>query len=465
MEFKKRLLAALAVVCVMAGLLYAGLSGMKIGEEEVSELFDTKETIYFWYSDASLSDYINSAAVAFGEERDARVIPVLVSDSAYLEAINEASLHSEQIPDAFLISNDSLEKAYLAGLASRVTDTGNLCTTEHFPKTALLAVTYKDKLIAYPFYYETSAFLYNKTYLEAWTAEQLAAQEAAAEEPGEEYEGEDLPEAEEGEEIVGEISLEVTPEQIAAGIPSTMDEVLAFADNYDAPENVSVLSWDVSDIFYNYYFVGNYMIVGGESGDDDTLIDIYNDETKRCLEVYQRLNQFFFIESDTVSYDSVVQDFIEGRLVFTVATTDVLKRLEAAQEEGIFPYEYGIALIPRPSAELAGRSLSVTGCVAINGYSTHRDLANEFAAFLTGSYYEKLYERTGKASANLAANPENEDLAVFMEEYQNSQSLPKLIETSNFWIQLEILFSRVWEGGDIDSLLLELSDQIVSQIQ
>ncbi|MCH5275449.1 MAG: extracellular solute-binding protein [Lachnospiraceae bacterium] len=462
MELKKRLLATLAVVCVMAGLLYVGVSGITVGDEGFQELFDTKETIYFWYSDASLSDYINSAAVAFGEERDARVIPVLISDSAYLEAVNEASLHSEQIPDVFIISNDSLEKAYLAGLASRVTDTGNLCTTEHFPQTALSAVTYKDKLIAYPFYYETSAFLYNKTYLEAWTAEQLAAQEAG---DGEEEDGEDLPEAEEGEEIVGEINLEITPEQIAAGIPSTMDEVLAFADNYDAPENVDVLRWDVSDIFYNYYYVGNYMIVGGESGDDETLIDIYNDETKQCLEVYQRLNQFFFIESDTVTYDSVVQDFIDGKLVFTVATTDVLKRLEAAKEEGAFEYEYGIALIPRPSAELRGRSLSVTNCVAVNGYSTHKDLANEFAAFLTGSYYERLYERTGKASANLAANPENENLAVFMQEYQNSQSLPKLIETSNFWIQLEILFSRVWEGGDVDSLLLELSEQIVSQIQ
>ena len=465
MRIKKRLLSTLAVVCVMAGLLYAGVSGMKIGEEEIPELFDTKETIYFWYSDAGLSDYINSAAVVFGEERDARVIPVLVSDSAYLEAINEASLHSEQIPDAFIISNDSLEKAYLAGLAGRVADTGNLCTTEHFPQTALSAATYKDKLIAYPFYYETSALLYNKTYLEAWTAEQLAMQEAAAAGNGENDESENLPEAEEGEEIVGEINLEVTPEQIAAGLPSTMDEVLAFADNYDAPENVDVLRWDVSDIFYNYYFVGNYMIVGGENGDDDTLIDIYNDETKQCLEVYQRLNKFFYIESDTVTYDSVVQDFIDGRLVFTVATTDVLKRLEAAKEEGAFTYEYGIAQIPRPSTELAGRSLSVTGCVAVNGYSTHKDLANEFAAFLTGSFFDRLYERTGKASANLAANPENEALAAFMEEYKNSQSLPKLIETSNFWIQLEILFSRVWEGGDIDSLLLALSDQIVSQIQ
>ncbi len=459
MNLKKRLPAALLALCMMAGLFYVGMSGMKPGEEEKPELFDSKETIYFWYSDESIGDYINSAAVAFGEERDARVIPVQVSDSAYLEAINEASLHGEHVPDAFIVSNDSLEKAYLAGLASRITDEEGLCTTEHFPQTALSAVTYRDKLVAYPFYYETSAFLYNKTYLEAWTAEQLAAQASGEEE----YDGEDLPEVE--EEIVGEQNLEVTPEQLAAGIPANMDEVLAFADNYDAPENVDVLRWDVSDIFYNYYFVGNYMIVGGENGDDETAIDIYNDETRRCLEVYQRLNQFFFIESDTVTYDSVVQDFMDGRLVFTVATTDVLKRLETAKEEGAFPYEYGVAKMPQPSAELEGRSLSVTSCVAVNGYSAHKELANEFAAYLTGSYYDKLYERTGKASANLAANPGNEGLAVFMEEYRNSRSLPKMIETSNFWIQLEILFSRVWEGGDADSLLLELENQIVSQIQ
>lgn len=460
MNLEKRLPAALLVLCLLAGLVYMGISGMKVGGEEEPELFDTKETIYFWYSDESIGDYINSAAVAFGEVRDARVIPVLVSDSAYLEAINEASLHGEHVPDAFIVSNDSLEKAYLAGLASRITDKEELCTEEHFPRTALLAVTYKDKLVAYPFYYETSALLYNKDYLEAWTAQQLAAQESGEDE----YDGEDLPEVE--EEIIGEQNLEVSPEQLAAGIPANMDEVLAFADNYDASENGEVvLRWDVSDIFYNYYFVGNYMIVGGEAGDDENAVDIYNDETKQCLEIYQRLNQFFFIESDTVTYDSVVQEFIEGKIVFTVATTDVLKRLEEAKEEGAFTFEYGVAPIPQPSAELEGRSLSVTSCIAVNGYSSHKELANEFAAFLTGSYYDKLYERTGKVSANLAANPENAELAVFMEEYKNSRSLPKMIETSNFWIQLEILFSRVWEGGDADSLLLELENQIVSQIQ
>lgn len=466
MDLRKRLLAVLAVICMLAAVVYVGASGMKIREDVESQpFFNNKETIYFWYSDEAMTDYISSAAVAFGQDRDVRVIPVLASDSEYLEAINDASLHGAQIPDVYIISNDSLEKAYLAGLASRIVDEKGVCTLTHFPQTAISAVTYKDKLIAYPYFYETSAFLYNKTYLEAWTAEQLAAQ---TEGTGVVEIPDDVPDAEDpvdDEEYAGEDVLVVTPEQLAAGIPSNMDEVLAFADNYEAPENVeAVLRWDVSDIFYNYYFVGGYMVVGGESGDDENNINIYNEETKACLQVYQKLNQFFFIESDTVTYESVVQDFIEGKIVFTVATTDVLAKLEAAKADGTFPYEYGIAMIPQPSAQLRGRSLSVTNCVAVNGYSEHRQLANEFAAYLTGSYYADLYERTGKVSANLSANQDNEYLKTFMEEYKNADSLPKMMETSNFWIRLEILFSRVWDGGDIDTLLRELSDQILSQV-
>ena len=472
---RKRLLAVLLIVCVMAGMLYLGNENEYVGkEEEISTLFRDKETIYFWYSDEALTDFIASAAVAFGEEKDVRVIPVLTSDSEYLEALNQASLHSTQIPDAFILSNDSLEKAYLSGLASRITDEAGICNEDHFPGTALSAVTYKDKLVAYPYYYKTSALLYNKTYLEAWTAEQL---QKAAEGDGEEATddtGEDAAdnadasgeEGDTGEIEATEDTLTVTPEQLEAGIPANMDEMLAFADNYDAPENVeAVLRWDVSDIFYNYFFVGNYMVVGGECGDDETAVDINNEAVKQCLEVYQNLNQFFYIESDSVSYDSVVQDFIDGKIVFTIATTDVLAKLKQAKEEGTFPYEYGIAMLPGPGAELKAKSLSVTNCVVVNGYSEHRELANEFAAFLTNEYYDNLYERTGKVSANLAANAGNEDLQVFMEEYKHAGSLPKMIETSNFWIQLEILFSKVWEGEDAAGLLQELSDKITTQLQ
>lgn len=459
MNLRKRLLAILAIVCVMAGIVYVGNSGMQVQTESKENLlFNNKETIYFWYSDDTMTDYINSAAVSFGEEKDVRVLPVLVDDSEYLESINEASLLGEQIPDAYILSNDSLEKAYLTGLASEIRDEAHICIEDNFPRTALNAATYKDKLIAYPYFYETSAFLYNKTYLEEWTAEQL--KHLAEEETSEEVNDSDE-ETQDDEERI-----EITMEQIEAGIPATMDEVLAFANTYVAPENVeAVFRWDVSDIFYNYYFVGNYMIVGGDTGDDEETISIYNEEVKKCLEIYQSLNQFFYIESDSVTYESVVQDFIDGKIVFTIVTPDVLAQLEQAKADGTFAYEYGIGRIPQPSEELNGRSLSVTGCVVVNGYSEHKELANEFAAYLTNTYHHTLYERTGKVSANHSANTDNEALMIFMEEYRNADSLPKMIQTSNFWIQLEILFSRVWEGGEIDTLLKDLATQIFLQVQ
>ena len=176
-----------------------------------------------------------------------------------------------------------------------------------------------------------------------------------------------------------------------------MDDLLNIADTFDAPEGVEgVMKWDVNNIFYNYWIVGNYMIVGGDPGDDRNDININNPETIQCLEVYKALNQFFFIESDTVTYDSVIQDFIDGKTMFTIGTTDVVKRLEDAKADGSLTFNYGIARMPDVSAELQSRSLSVTGAAVINGYSEHKELADRFAAYLSEEYADGLYERSGK---------------------------------------------------------------------
>lgn len=458
MHFKKRLIAVIAIICLVGAAVYGSTFEMTGADKENPlSLFGRKETIYFWYTDDTMTDYISAAAVAFGEERGVRVIPQLASGSEYLEAINQASLHSGQIPDAYLISNDLLEKAYLAGLASEVMDVLGVCNTDHFPEAALSAVTYKGKLTAYPMFYETSALVYNETYLEEW-AKQQASRELSGAESGEG--------AAEGSTAVDEEALaQKAQEYMVSAIPATVEDILRIADTFDVPEGVEgILKWDVSDIFYNYWIVGNYMIVGGDPGDDENNININNEETTRCLEVYKALNQFFFIESDTVTYDSVVQDFINGKTVFTIATTDVVKKLEEARLAGAFPYNYGIAVMPQVSAELQSRSLSVTNAVAVNGYSSHKELANEFAAFLTQEFTDSLYEQTGKVSAALGANSDNGALQIFMEEYASSVPLPKMIETSNFWIQLEILFSKVWNGADVNTLVQELSDQIQIQV-
>lgn len=478
MFLKKRMIATAAVIAMAAAAVYGSTQEMSQTQDtgERLQLFRAKETIYCWYSDEALSGYINAAAVSFGEQNKVRVIPVLTSDSEYLEAVNQETLHSDQIPDIYLLSSDSLEKAYLAGLATKVPDTEGICDTDHFSRAALAAVTYDDKIIGYPVYFDTSALVYNEDYLRTWATQQ-AEKELSGSSDNDEPVGE-------GEEIIEEDSLpeDQTTDQVTAdeavvnalaeqyfakALPSTVDDLLNIADTFDAPEGVEgVMKWDVNNIFYNYWIVGNYMIVGGDPGDDRNDININNPETIQCLEVYKALNQFFFIESDTVTYDSVIQDFIDGKTMFTIGTTDVVKRLEDAKADGSLTFNYGIARMPDVSAELQSRSLSVTGAAVINGYSEHKELADRFAAYLSEEYADGLYERSGKmpASIHAAENADNGALTIFADEYADSVSLPKMLETGNFWMQLEVLFSKVWNGEDVTTLVQQLADNMSQQL-
>ena len=472
------MIATAAVIAMAAAAVYGSTQEMSQTQDtgERLQLFRGKETIYCWYSDEALSGYINAAAVSFGEQNKVRVIPVLTSDSEYLEAVNQETLHSAQIPDIYLLSSDSLEKAYLAGLATKVPDTEGICDTDHFSRAALAAVTYDDKIIGYPVYFDTSALVYNEDYLRTWATQQ-AEKELSGSSDNDEPVGE-------GEEIIEEDSLpeDQTTDQVTAdeatvnalaeqyfakALPSTVDDLLNIADTFDAPEGVEgVMKWDVNNIFYNYWIVGNYMIVGGDPGDDRNDININNPETIQCLEVYKALNQFFFIESDTVTYDSVIQDFIDGKTMFTIGTTDVVKRLEDAKADGSLTFYYGIARMPDVSAELQSRSLSVTGAAVINGYSEHKELADRFAAYLSEEYADGLYERSGKmpASIHAAENADNGALTIFANEYADSVSLPKMLETGNFWMQLEVLFSKVWNGEDVTTLVQQLADNMSQQL-
>ncbi len=175
MHIKNRLISVAAVVAMAAALFFGSTMEMRTAGEEDTEgshlWFEKTDTIYFWYTDDAMTNFINSAAVAFGERENVRVIPVLTEDSEYLEALNQASLHSGQVPDAYIISNDSLEKAYLAGLAEEIGDEGAVCNETNFPAAALSAVAYQGKTVAYPLSYETSALVYNETYLAEWAVQ------------------------------------------------------------------------------------------------------------------------------------------------------------------------------------------------------------------------------------------------------------------------------------------------------
>ena len=42
--------------------------------------------------------------------------------------------------------------------------------------------------------------------------------------------------------------------------------------------------------------------------------------------------------------------------------------------------------------------------------------------------------------------------------------MPKMIETSNFWVELEIAFAKIWDGDDANADLKALSEKIMSQV-
>ena len=176
-SLRSRILAVAALLAAAALLLYFGIGSdrlAKLSPIPENALVD-KPTLNLWYTDESLSDFLAAAALDFSEGSEVRVIPRLVSGLEYLESINEASLNTNMVPDVYIVGNDSLEKAWLSGLASEVRET-DYVTAENFPETALSAVTYQDHLIGYPFYYETSALVYNLTYLEEAAADQLQAE-------------------------------------------------------------------------------------------------------------------------------------------------------------------------------------------------------------------------------------------------------------------------------------------------
>ena len=427
MAIRKRLLTAAGILAAIGAMAYAAAVSRAVPGTTAGNGLLHRPTLTLWYTDEKLEDYLASVALDYQNSRGVQVIPVLKSGLEYLEEVNRASLEEENAPDIYIVSNDSLEKANLSGLAAEVKDQDSVLTTDFFPQTALDAVSYQGQKMAYPLYFETSALIYNKTYLEQ------AAQELGTD--------------------------------VASLIPQTIEGIQEFADVYNAPETVeSVFRWDVSDFFYNYFFAGNYINVGGSCGDDASRIDIYNLEAVEGLTAYQDLSQFFSIDAETSSYEQVVQDFLSGKLVFTIATTDILERAKAAKADGSFAWEYGVALLPDIDESVCTRGISVTNAVAVNGYSKKRDKADAFASWLATEGAAKLYDRTGHVPALQGAASQNAEMAAFWQEYSSTVPMPKLMSTANFWIQMEAACTKIWKGENVSDVLKSLSEKIMTQV-
>ena len=95
----------------------------------------------------------------------------------------------------------------------------------------------------------------------------------------------------------------------------------------------------------------------------------------------------------------------------------------------------------------------------------HKDMANAFAQYLACQNAYNLYDRTGKIPVLTGVKFANRNAEAFIREYEKSIPNPKMIETSNYWVEMEIAFARIWEGEDANAELKALSEKIMTQVK
>ena len=433
----QRIIAVLVVLLILGQMLTVGISRYNSLRDRVDNSGEAVE-LTIWYTDAKLNTFMLEAAEEYKEKTGITVNAQLISAVDYIETISDATFIKENGPDLFVAGSDLLQKALYAGIVDDQVSYSD-AERDNIPQKAFDAATCDGKLIGYPFYFESCFLLYNQYYAEDW--------------------------------------------------PRSVDQILEYADAFEATSTTekvqSIFKWDVSDIFYNYFFIGNYVGLGGVNGDDKSQLSLSEGNVIKSLEYYQSLNEFFAIDEETVHNEDVIQEFIDGKIVFTIAKTDAVARLNQAIAEGKVPeYKlegtrdeegneipprevdcfYGVGDIPNLTDELITRGLSVTNSIVVNNYSANRAYANDFAHYVSYERANRLYEQTGKVSVCKSVTAGDANWERIMVQYAGSVEIPKIIEMSNYWILMEIAFANIWNGADIMTEIGNVVTQVNMQL-
>ena len=72
-------------------------------------------------------------------------------------------------------------------------------------------------------------------------------------------------------------------------------------------------------------------------------------------------------------------------------------------------------------------------------------------------YLTDVYKRQGVTFTSPQAE-------AFGREYGLSVPIPKMMATSNYWVQMEIAFTRIWSGDGVSDTLKALSEKIMTQV-
>lgn len=363
-----------------------------------------RNEVRVWYYNDEFTGFLEKASLEYEKESGIKLNYIKVREENLLESINENNISGENIPDIYIMNSTMLEKAVLAGLTEENVNT-DIYNSRIYSETAISAITYKNRMQAYPLNFDTSFMVYNQSYVQ--------------------------------------------------NPPATFDDIINFSNNLD--ENISgqvenILLWDVKNLIYNYGFAGEYLEYGGKNGDDESVKSFTGDNLVRSMSYYHNLNQFFSIDIDSENYDDVITRFSQGKVVYAIVKTNGIKKLEEAENH----VAYGITGFPDMNGELKTKTLSVTNVAVVNPYGYDCDISSDAAEFLSYYMAAYMYDCTGKLSPKNDVNYGDERLGIILKQYDKSVNLPKLMEAGDFGAKLELALNRIWKGNDALQSLQEL---------
>lgn len=390
---QKKLLSAAAIggvlVLVAVGVTKSGLTdipgkgGKSSADTETAydEAYQSAAAdVVFWYEDESYTKFFEEAARAYFDRTGVKVAAQCQKAPDYIGAIYDETMQDGAFPDVYLISGDNLEEAYRYGLVS-VNE--NDISAARAAKNAVTASTYQGKLLGYPLSFHTCVFVYQNGYFEA--------------------------------------------------APDSLQALIDYSDANEPPENVSyLLEWDVNDAFYDFPFISNSVTF--EKTEAEKLNVIYHEELyQQDLAYFEKILESFSVDAQTVSEESIIENFLGGRTLSAMIDTSSLYRLEG--------YEYSLMQIPDLNDTLPADPCAITDMLVVNDFSEKGDEAAEFAYFATVTMAGELHDLSGHYSVIPSEEPDWVEQVAF-DAYESAVLAPDSVDAKDFWVSLEETISK-----------------------
>lgn len=381
------LVLSAVIVCI------AALVRPKTDEVQSQDIVEGHDLI-LWYYDEDMKDYAEQVKADYFKSYGLRVECKKVSAVSFFDSINRLNISGNEAPDLYITETTKLEQAYL-GSAAKINEDTETYSLKNYSRNALASVMYKGKMVGYPLCFNTAFFVYNPDMVE--------------------------------------------------NAPKSFKEIQEMSISFikDTESDVDmIMLFDVSNLLDNYLFIGNYLNLGGDNGDDSDAFDVYNDNLIEAAFRYQELGSNLKIDFDTTTYDLVENSFAFGRCKMALLNCSSLSLLNELNAP------YVITELPKLTDALETKGLSNTWCVCVNPMSSNVSQAEHLAKFMTYDEGGVIYSNTGYMSCLRSANTGKGFHAVY-KQYEVSASLPKLIETEDIWKELKNLMNGIWKGSDV----------------